>query len=75
MGQSQPPGASLTLTNDVFFIGMDSYGNWVAQDVRHRRCGLFATEEAARRFIRLETGHRFPPIIPVTGEFELDLNG
>jgi hypothetical protein len=74
MGQSQPFPSASPLQPDVFFIGIDSHGNWVAQDARHRRCGIFVTEEAARRFIKSESVQR-PTIISVPEPLEFNLDG
>ncbi len=75
MAQSEPPLARACENTDVFFIGMDSHGNWVAQDQRHRRCGLFVTQAAALRFVRSENGHHPPAVIMVPGPLEFDLSG
>lgn len=72
MGQLQPYPSASTRQPDVFFIGIDSHGHWVAQDAGHRRCGIFVTEEAARRFIKSESVQR-PTIIPVPGPLEFNL--
>jgi len=75
MARSEPPSTRPCESVDGFFVGKDSHGNWVAQDQRHRRCGLFVTEAAALRFVRSENGHRPPEVIRVAGLLEFDLSG
>jgi hypothetical protein len=78
MAQSEPPSARLSNipspeTSDIFFVGKDSHGHWVAQDLRHRRCGIFVNEAAALRFVRAENGYRAPAIVHVPEPLEVDL--
>jgi hypothetical protein len=75
MAHSEPPSSRPSEPIDVFFLGLDSHGNWVAQDQRHKRCGLFVTEAAALRFIRSEKGQRPPEVIRVPWPLEFDLSG
>ncbi len=72
MGRSVLPSDFAATTTEIFFLGRDDHGNWVAQDAHHTKCGLFVSEAAARRYIKTESNH--PPIIfSVSGIFEPDL--
>ena len=75
MARSEPPLAYPSESSDIFFVGTDSHGNWVAKDQRHRRCGLFVTQAAALRFAKDESTHHHPEIVLVPGPLEFDLSG
>ena len=51
--QAEPPS---WLRPPVFMIGQDRRGNWVVQDQKGVRGGLFVNRAAALRFVRFETG-------------------
>ena len=53
-------------------LGQDSRGNWVVQEQKGARGGLFVDREAALRFVRAETGHKPQGIVMVSGMLELD---
>lgn len=69
--QAQPP---LWLRPPVFMIGQDRRGNWVVQDQKGVRGGLFVNRAAALRFVRFENGDRPQAVIMVSDGVELDLN-
>jgi hypothetical protein len=56
----------------LFLIGKDSRGNWVVQDKRGLRGGLFVNRAAALKFALFENGDRPELVITVPGVFELD---
>ena len=58
----------------LFLIGKDSRGNWVVQDKRGLRGGLFVNRAAALKFALFENGDRPELVITVPGVFELDMS-
>lgn len=70
MGKKEPPSSS----SHRFFIGKDSRGNWVVQDRRHLRGGLFVNRAEALRFALFENGNRPQAVVMVPGVFELDMS-
>ena len=56
----------------LFMLGQDLRGNWVVQEQRGARGGLFVDREAALRFIRAETARKQQAIVMVSGILELD---
>jgi hypothetical protein len=58
----------------LFLIGKDSRGNWVVQDQRGLRGGLFVNRAAALKFALFENGDRPELVITVPGVFELDMS-
>jgi hypothetical protein len=70
MRQAEPPPSRSSL----FLIGEDSRGNWVVQDQRGLRGGLFVDRAEALRFALFENGNRPQAVIMVPGVFELDMN-
>ena len=58
----------------LFLIGKDSRGNWVVQDKRGLRGGLFVNRVAAIKFALFENGDRPELVITVPGVFELDMS-
>lgn len=72
MGRSVLPSDFTATTTDIFFLGRDERGAWVAQDAHHKKCGLFVSEAAARRYIKTESNHT-PIVFLVSGIFEPDL--
>jgi hypothetical protein len=67
--QGDPPS---WLRPPLFMLGQDFRGNWVAQEQRGARGGLFFDREAALRFIRAETGRQPQAVVMVSGILELD---
>jgi hypothetical protein len=67
--QAKPPS---WLRPPLFMLGQDFRGNWVVQEQRGARGGLFVDREAALRFIRAETGYRPQAVVMVSGILELD---
>lgn len=68
--QSEPPSRRRP---PLFMMGQDGRGNWVVQDKKRMRGGLFVNREAALRYVRSENGSKPQAILIVTGELELDL--
>jgi hypothetical protein len=68
--QAEPPA---WLRPPVFMLGQDLRGNWVVQEQKGARGGLFVDRAAALRFIRAETGHKPQGIVMVSGILELDI--
>jgi hypothetical protein len=57
-----------------FRVGRDSHGNWVVQDPRGIRGGLFVDRDQALRFVRAENGNRPQDFVMVGGVLELDMS-
>jgi hypothetical protein len=57
-----------------FRVGRDSHGNWVVQDPRGIRGGLFVDRDQALRFVRAENGNRPGGFVMVGGVLELDMS-
>jgi hypothetical protein len=57
-----------------FRVGRDSHGNWVVQDPRGIRGGLFIDRDQALRFVRAENGNRPGGFVMVGGVLELDMS-
>jgi hypothetical protein len=55
-------------------IGQDRRGNWVVQDQKGIRGGLFVDRDAALRFVRFENGDRRQGVVMVSGVLELDIS-
>ena len=64
--QVEPPS---WLRLPLFMLGQDLRGNWVVQEQRGARGGLFVDREAALRFIRAETARKQQAIAMVSGIF------
>jgi len=71
MRQAEPPSSS---KSSHFLIGQNGRGNWVVQDPRGLRGGLFVDRAEALRFAMFENGNRPQGVIMVAGVFELDMN-
>ncbi len=69
--QAEPPS---WLRRPVFMIGQDRWGNWVVQDQKGVRGGLFVDRAAALRFVRFENGDRPQAVVMVSDGLELALN-
>jgi len=74
MKQAEPPSIIPCSRPLHFQIGKDSRGNWVVQDDRGLRGGLFVDRAQALRFAMFENGNRPQAVVMVPGVFELDLN-
>jgi len=68
--QTEPPSSPQAPS---FRVGRDSQGNWVVQDPRGVRGGLFVDRTQALRFVRAENGNRPRDFVMVGGVFELDM--
>jgi hypothetical protein len=68
--QGEPPS---WLRPPLFSVGQNSRGNWVVQDQKGIRGGLFVDRDAALRFVRTESGDRPNAFIMVSDILELDL--
>lgn len=73
MKQTQQSEPSSRLQYLLFMIGQDSHGNWVVQDQRGSRGGLFVDRDEALRFVRAENGNHPGGFVMVSGVFELDM--
>ena len=69
--QSEPPSV---LRPPLFMVGQDTRGNWVVQDQKGIRGGLFVNREAALRYVRSENGFKPQAVVMVSGGIELDMN-
>lgn len=70
------PRPLLEITNVInclsfFRLG---HGNWVVQDPRGMRGGLFVNRDQALRFVRAENGNRPRDFVMVGGALELDMS-
>jgi hypothetical protein len=69
--QSEPPSL---FRPPVFMIGQNRRGNWVVQDQKRMAGGLFATRDAALRYVRSETGYQPRAVVMVSGNLELAMS-
>jgi hypothetical protein len=69
--QNEPPSL---FRPPLFMVGQDRKGNWVVQDRKGMRGGLFVSREAALRYVRSENGFQPQAVVMVSGGFELDAN-
>jgi len=69
--QSEPPS---WLRPPLFVVGQNTRGNWVVQDQKGMRGGLFVNREAALRYVRSENGFKPQAVVMVSGGIELDMN-
>jgi hypothetical protein len=69
--QTEPPSL---FRPPVFMIGQDRRGNWVVQDQKRMAGGLFATRDAALRYVRSESGYQPRAVVMVSGDLELDMS-
>jgi hypothetical protein len=74
MNKQEPPSTRFHSRSALFFIGRNSRGNWVAQDLQHLSGGLFIDRAAALRYALFENGNQPQSVIMVPGVLELDLN-
>jgi hypothetical protein len=71
---AQAPNSQAPSQAPWFRVGRDSHGNWVVQDPRGIRGGLFVDRDHALRFVRAENGNRPQEFIMVRGVLELDVS-
>jgi hypothetical protein len=69
--ENEPPSL---LRPPLFMMGQNRRGNWVVQDKKGMRGGLFVSREAALRYVRSENGFKPRAVVMVSGSFELDTN-
>jgi hypothetical protein len=58
----------------LFLIGQNRRGQWVVQDQRGSRGGLFVSRAAAFKFALFENGKRPELVVEMPGHFELVLS-
>ena len=58
----------------VFMIGQNSRGNWVVQDQKGIRGGLFVDRDAAFRFVRTENGYHPAMVVVVSESIDLKVS-
>ena len=73
MDQDELPSPSSSLS--LFLIGKDGHGNWVVQDPKGLRGGLFIDRAEAIKFAMYGTGNRPQAVIMVPGTIELHMSG
>jgi len=73
MSKGEPPSANRSKSS-LFLIGKNSRGNWVVQDQRGLRGGLFVDRVEALKFAMFENGNRPQAVIMVPGILELDMS-
>jgi hypothetical protein len=66
--QTEPPS---WLRPPLFMLGQDLRGNWVVQEQKGSRGGLFVDRVSALRFIRAETGYKPQAVVMVSEILEL----
>lgn len=60
--------------SSLLLIGQNSGGNWVVQDPRGLRGGIFVDRAEALRFAMFENGNQPQAVIMFAGVFELDMS-
>lgn len=68
--QAEPPAL---FRPPLFMVGRDERGNWVAQALDGVCGSLFASRDAAMRYIRSEKGKLPQAVVMVSGVLELDM--
>jgi hypothetical protein len=58
----------------LFLVGKNRRGQWVAQDQRGQRGGLFVSRAAAIKYALFENGKKPHLVVEMPGHFELDLS-
>jgi len=58
----------------LFLIGKNRRGNWVVQDQRGLRGGLFVSRAAALKYALFENGNQPHLVVTIPGNFDLDLS-
>jgi hypothetical protein len=74
MTQVKPAEPPSQLRPPLFMIGRDRRGNWVVQDEKRIRGGLFVDRDAALRFVRAENADQPRAVVVVFGVLELDMS-
>ena len=69
---NKEPPSSKGYRSSLFFVGKDSRGNWVVQDERGFRGGLFLDRIQALKFAKSENGGS-SAVIMMNEPFELDM--
>jgi hypothetical protein len=72
MVKGEPPSSSSNCS--LFLIGKNSRGNWVVQDQKGLRGGLFVDRAEALKFAMFENGNRPQAVIMVPDVLELDMS-
>jgi hypothetical protein len=54
----EPPETFRKASPSRFIIGQDDQGHWIAMDYQGREGGIFASREAALKYVAAETGRR-----------------
>ena len=67
--RDEPPASA-----DIFYIGKNSRGHWVAQDRNHTCGGLFVDRAEAVRYAMSENGRKRQAVVLVPDVMELDLS-
>jgi hypothetical protein len=70
----KPPSPSCS-NSSLFLIGKNNRGNWVVQDQKGLRGGLFVDRAEALKFAMFENGNRPQAVIMVPGILELNMSG
>jgi len=73
MSKGEPPSLNGSKSSP-FFVGKNSSGNWVVQDQRGLRGGLFIDRAEALKFARSENDGSHRAVIVVKGLLELDMS-
>jgi len=71
---TEPPSSQSCSDPSCFRIGKNSRGQWVAQDEKCTRGGLFVDRVNALRFAMFENGNRPQVVVMVPGILELDFS-
>ena len=58
----------------LFLIGQNRRGQWVVQDQRGLRGGLFVSRAAALKYALFENGNQPQLVVTIPGTFDLDLS-
>ena len=74
MKHTEPPSLKACSNSTLFRIGRNSRGQWVVQDEKCTRGGLFIDRTQALRFAMFENGRNPQAVVLVPGVIELDLN-
>jgi hypothetical protein len=69
--QAEPPSRE---RHPVLMVGQDCRGNWVVQEQSGNCGGLFASRDAALRYVRDENRDRQRSVVMISGILELDVN-
>ena len=70
---NKEPPSSKGSESSRFFIGKNSRGNWVVQDERGFRGGLFLDRIQALKFVKSENAGSPAAIVVMKEPFELDM--